>query len=468
MKISAPKKYGNTSPSASKPQLQARVKVQAAPALGRGKAIESEGERKLDHPGVNAKIEWASYGDGWIAEYLFRFRGGSYQACALPLSVHSKKFGNATLAIADAAARLVKSARTALSTDQLGAAQVKAMSALSEWAQSMIDAGEAQASGVLAGKRFLDVFGGIGGFHLALASHGAQCAGAIEIDEQARQTYRANHRGAYPFPKDVRLAKGDCFGAVDIVCGGFPCQSFSKAGDGDGLGDATKGALFFDLARLIAELRPAVAILENVPALANHDAGATYQTVEDTLTRLGYSLSARVLDAGDFGLPQTRERLFLVCVRDGPDLDRGSPFIFPAGKDASKVVADILERKSAPRPVELPMQSLKPLPTARSRKIETIGLIDGKDHQGYRVASTLGKGFALCASSGGVGARTGLYLVNGKPRSLSPREAARMQGFPEDFSLHASPTVALRQLGNSVAAPVVSAIAGSLANIHFG
>lgn len=468
MKISAPKKHGKTRTSASKSPLDARDNIQAALPPSHADAIESEGERKLEHASVSAKIEWASHGPGWIAEFRFRFRGGSYQACALPLSVHSKKFENATLAIADAATRLLNSARVAVSTDQLGAAQAKAMSAISEWAQSLIDAGAAQTSGALAGKRFLDVFGGIGGFHLALASHGAQCAGAIEIDRRARQTYRANHCGGYPFPEDARLAKGKSFGAVDIVCGGFPCQSFSKAGHGTGLGDAAKGALFFELARLIGEIRPAVAILENVPALANHDNGATYQTIEDALTRLGYSLSSRVLDAGDFGLPQTRERLFLVCVRDGAALDRSLPFIFPKGADASKVVADILERKSAARPIESAMQALKPAPSARSNKIETIGLIDGKDHQGYRVASVLGKGYALCASSGGVGGRTGLYLVNGKPRSLTPREAARMQGFPDDFSLRAAPAALLRQLGNSVAVPVVSAIAGSLGNIRFG
>ena len=468
MKISAPKKHGQTSPSASKSKPQAPDSIQTERAPGDEEAIESEGERTLDQPGVSARVEWASHGGAWIAEYRFRFRGGCYQACALPLSVHSKRFENATLAIADAAARLLNSSRSALSTDQLSAAQAKAMSALSEWAQSMIDSGAAQTSGALAGKRFLDVFGGIGGFHLALASRGAQCAGAIEIDKQARQTYRANHCGGYPFPEDARLAKGESFGAVDIVCGGFPCQSFSKAGHGKGLGDAAKGALFFELARLIGELRPAVAILENVPALANHDNGATYQTIEDALTSLGYSLSSRVLDAGDFGLPQTRERLFLVCVRDGAALDRSLPFVFPKGADASKVVADILERKSAARPIQSAMHALKPAPSTRSNKIETIGLIDGKDHQGYRVASVLGKGYALCASSGGVGRRTGLYLVNGKPRSLTPREAARMQGFPDDFSLREAPATSLQQLGNSVAVPVVSAIAGSLGNIRFG
>jgi DNA (cytosine-5)-methyltransferase 1 len=105
------------------------------------------------------------------------------------------------------------------------------------------------------------------------------------------------------------------------------------------------------------------------------------------------------------------------------------------------------------------MVETQPNPKVRSQKIEVVGLIDGKDNQGYRVASTHGKGFTLCANSGGPGAKTGLYLVSGMPRRLTARECARMQGFPESFKPHARPSVAKRQFGNSVAVPVVAAIA---------
>lgn len=126
------------------------------------------------------------------------------------------------------------------------------------------------------------------------------------------------------------------------------------------------------------------------------------------------------------------------------------------------MVADILELGSAAKSVAKPMVRVKRNPKSKSSKIETVGLIEGKDNQGYRVASPLGKGYTLCASSGGAGPKTGLYLVNGKPRTLSPREAARMQGFPETFKPHSVPGIALRQFGNSVAAPVVSAITTAL------
>lgn len=323
---------------------------------------------------------------------------------------------------------------------------------------ALFNAGDAELRGPLAGLRFLDVFAGIGGFHIALAGHGAVCAGAIEINQRARMTYKTNHPGDYPLVEDVRTAKATDFGQMDIVCGGFPCQSFSRAGDGAGFDEATKGALFFDLARLIGELAPSVAILENVAALGTHDNGATLEKIVDTLASLGYSASTRMMNAADFSLAQSRKRLFMVCVHHSAMLSHNALFKFPRGADATCVVADILERKSIPPPVSRAMTRLRPGPAHRSDRIETVGLINGRNQQGYRVASTMGKGYTVCASSGGVGGKTGLYLVGRKPRSLSPRESARMQGFPEWFELDQSDSRALGQLGNSVAVSVVAAL----------
>lgn len=427
-------------------------------------AVPSQDCRALDMPGVSAKIELARFEGEWIAEFRFRLRSGSYQACTLPLTSSSQRFTSAILALGDAASRLVASLESAIANDTLSAAQAKAVDKLRQWAQAFADAALSLSTGPLAGKRFLDVFAGIGGFHIALAALGASCAGAIEIDPRSRETYRANHLGDYPLAEDVRAAKAEDFGEVDIVCGGFPCQSFSKAGNGAGLADITNGALFFDLARLIGELNPSVAILENVAGLATHDGGNTFDTILDTLSALGYSVSTRALNAADFGLPQNRERLFLICVHHSAMLNRIAPFTFPKGADATRVVADILEGGTGPRPVSRPMKRLKSPPKTRSSKIETIGLIDEKDHQGYRVASVMGKGYTLCASSGGLGGKTGLYLVRGRPRSLSPRESARMQGFPEWFAPDKRDSQALKQLGNSVAVSVISALGARAAN----
>lgn len=442
--------------------VDAAAHAKTAPASARS-TIEKQDERAYTTAGATASVQFAAYDGGWIAEFRFRLRSGLYQGCTLPLTTSSDKLRSPVQAIGDAAARLLVSLASSIDGAELTTSQKAAVEALQAWANELIADAVAEVSGPLVGARFLDVFAGIGGFHIALATLGATCAGAIEIDEEARRTYRENHLGDYPIAQDIRTARAADFGRVDVVCGGFPCQSFSQAGDGQGFNAATKGALFFDLARLIGELSPSVAILENVAALASHDSGATFEKIADTLTALGYSVSTRLLNASDFGLPQMRERLFLVCVHDSALVNRVSPFVFPRGADASRVVKDILEPRCFAPFCARPMEAVKRPPKARSSRIETVGLIEGKPHQGYRVASTLGKGFTLCANSGGAGGKTGLYLVNGKPRKLSERECARMQGFPEAFTPHSRAAVALRQFGNSVAVPVVAALARAAA-----
>lgn len=426
--------------------------------------VEKLGERVFEQDGAKASIQFAKHRGRWIAEFRFFIRSGSHQACTLPLTTSSERCATRAAALAGAASRLLESLQSAIEGERLAKAGQKAVAALRAWAGQFLAAEpEAQvASGPLSGMRFLDVFAGIGGFHQALASLGASCAGAIELDAKARETYKANHRGDYPVHADIREVDAGAFGKVHIVCGGFPCQSFSLAGKRAGFGDPDKGALFFDLARLLGALSPSIAILENVAGLANHDGGRTLDIVFDTLTRLGYSVSMRMLNSGSFGTPQMRERLFLVCIHDRVLANRTAPFVFPKGADMASVVADILELNPEVTPCGRAWERTKPDPTARSGKIETVGLIDGKKGQGYRIASPLGKGFTLCANSGGAGGKTGLYLVDGKPRALTPREAARMQGFPDEFEPHALRSVALRQFGNSVAVPVVEAIANAL------
>lgn len=434
----------------------AAVRVVAKP-VSASAVVAMDGEVAFDHPGAKASIQCAEIDGEWIAEFKFRFRSGLFQACTLPLTTSSERRASRAKALGGAALRLLESLRSALAGDTLGKAQQAAADALQTWAQGLADAGAA-ADRPLHGLRFLDVFAGIGGFHIALSELGASCAGAIELDAEARKTYRANHAGSYPLHDDVRTASPSQFGQVDIVCGGFPCQSFSMAGDRAGFEDASKGALFFEIARLIRALSPSIAILENVKGLCSHDQGRTFEAVLDTLTGLGYSASTRVLNAGDFGLPQMRERLFFVCLHDRILTNRSTPYVFPRGADASKVVADILGRSPPGSACTRPMARLKPDPKGRSQRIEVVGLIDGKDCQGYRVASSLGKGFTLCANSGGIGGKTGLYRIGGKVRALTKREAARMQGFPESFKPHASDRAALKQFGNSVAVPQIAAI----------
>jgi len=422
--------------------------------------VMADQREAMSAEGVRASIHYGQREGQWVAEFRVVLISLG-RANTMPITDASTGFTNKSGAIADAAARMIAAIALTTAGVVMTPAQRRAVTAVEAWADSLADAA-ANSSALTAAPRFLDCFAGIGGFHVALASQGAICAGAIEINAAARATYRANHPGAYPIHADICTALGTMFGEVDILCGGFPCQSFSLAGDGRGLDDPAKGALFFEVARLIEELSPTITLLENVPALVGHDGGRTFDTILDRLTRLGYAVTTALLNAADFGLPQMRERLFLLCIHDRALGNRVAPFVFPAGTDAAAVVADILEFAPAVTRCARPMARIKPDPDANSRRIELVGYIDGKCSQGYRVASPLGKGYTLCANSGGAGPKTGLYLVGGKPRTLSVREAARMQGFPEAFKPHAAPTVALRQFGNSVAVPVVSAIAGAL------
>ncbi len=422
--------------------------------------IAKQGEHNLNHEGVKAAIQFAQHNGQWVAEFRFRFRCGAFHAGTMPLTINSEQHHNLEEALHSAASRMVAAMAAATKGHELNKRQKKAVAALTEWAlQFKASPAAKPVTPVKQPKRFLDLFSGVGGFHLAMKKTGAVCAGSVELDAAARKTYAENFPGDYATCDDIRKAVASMFGKVDIVCGGFPCQSFSQAGDGEGFDHKDKGALFFETARLIGDLAPESFILENVEALGNHDKGRTLDTILDTLTDLGYAVHTCVLNAGEFGLAQQRRRMFIVGIHDSVLANRTTPFEFPRGTDASVVVADILGAAPATEQCKQPMERQKADPTARSNRIEVVGLIDGKDCQGYRVASPKGKGFTLCANSGGPGSKTGLFMVSGKPRRLTVRECARMQGFPESFKPHARSGIAKRQFGNSVAVPVVAAIA---------
>lgn len=187
--------------------------------------------------------------------------------------------------------------------------------------------------------KFLDLFAGIGGFRLGLEAAGHECIGFCEIDRFARTSYKAIHdtKGEIEL-HDITTVSDESirgFGSVDIICGGFPCQAFSIAGNRRGFDD-TRGTLFFEIARFASILRPSYLFLENVKGLLSHNGGATFETIIRTLDELGYNVEWQVLNSKDFGVPQNRERVFIVG-----HYRRGSlrP-IFPIGTSDSKVVEE--------------------------------------------------------------------------------------------------------------------------------
>ena len=157
--------------------------------------------------------------------------------------------------------------------------------------------------------KFFDLFAGIGGFRVGLEAHGHECVGSCEIDKYARKIYGKNF-GHEPEYKDVRDIDPKDIQDFDILCAGFPCQSFSLAGNRKGFED-TRGTLFFEIARLVKEKRPSILLLENVKGLLSHDKGETLSRILTILSKLGYQVEYRVLNSKDYGVPQNRERIFI-------------------------------------------------------------------------------------------------------------------------------------------------------------
>lgn len=308
---------------------------------------------------------------------------------------------------------------------------------------------------------FIDLFAGIGGFHQALTSYGAECVFASEWDKHAATTYFNNYN-LKPHG-DITKIEANQIPSHDILCGGFPCQAFSVSGKQKGFED-TRGTLFFDIARITKHHKPKVLFLENVKNLAKHDDGKTLQIIVQTLNKLNYEVFYKVLNASHYGLPQNRERIFLVCFRK--DLHVLN-FQFPEPSLNATCLFDFLEDKPADvKPIQrddivftkeyTPKKSLFNEIILPNRPVQ-IGYVN-KGGQGERIYSPYGHAITLSAYGGGVGAKTGLYLINNQIRKLSPRECARIQGFPDTFKITSSKTQSYKQFGNSVAVGVLKKI----------
>jgi DNA (cytosine-5)-methyltransferase 1 len=308
--------------------------------------------------------------------------------------------------------------------------------------------------------KYIDLFAGIGGFHIAMSSYKAECVFASEWDKFAAQVYE-NNFGIKPFGDITKINEED-IPAHDILCGGFPCQAFSISGKQKGFED-TRGTLFFDIARIAKRHQPKILFLENVKNFAKHDKGKTLEAVINALNDLGYAVNHKVLNAGDYGLPQNRERIFIVCFRKDLNVS-GFEFPAPIGKPVS--LNDILEANPKAKIIKRPdariYNSYEPPKNVYGElvlpnKLMQIGIVN-KGGQGERIYSPYGHACALSAYGGGAGAKTGIYYVNGALRKLSPRECARAQGFPDSFIIDEKQGQAYKQFGNSVAVNVLKEI----------
>jgi DNA (cytosine-5)-methyltransferase 1 len=279
----------------------------------------------------------------------------------------------------------------------------------------------------LAKTTFIDLFAGIGGFHLAFHNAGAECVFASEWDNSARLTYETNFSKISPkifkngnFAGDITQLDKHNIPEFDILCAGFPCQPFSQAGFRKGFEDI-RGTLFFEIAEIIRIKKPKAFFLENVRGLYSHDNGKTFEVIQRILTdELGYSFHHSIVKASDHGLPQHRPRLFMVGFRD-PKVN----FKFPEKRKLKFTMSDVM-----------------------------------KGHVDREIGFTLrvgGKRSPIHDRRNWDG-----YLVDGEVRRLTPMEGKKMQGFPSTFKFPVSDSEALKQLGNSVAVTAIQDYASAI------
>ena len=295
--------------------------------------------------------------------------------------------------------------------------------------------------------KFIDLFAGIGGIRIPFDELGAKCVFSSEFDKFCQVTYEANF-GEKP-EGDITLIEEKNIPNHDLLLAGFPCQAFSYAGLKKGFED-TIGTLFFDIARIINHHKPKAFLLENVKGLRSHDNGRTLHTIIKTLNSMNYNLFVDVLNAKDFGLPQNRERIFIIGFKSLVN------FEFPAPPKIETRLGNILHKNP-------------------SNKLTISNKIWASHKKRKKRAKEKGYGFGyslfdrdseytstISARYYKDGSEILIDQKNKNPRMLSPREAARLQGFPDNFVIPVSNGQAYKQFGNSVSVNVIRAIAESM------
>jgi len=307
--------------------------------------------------------------------------------------------------------------------------------------------------------RFYDLFAGIGGFRLGFERAGHECVGSCEIDKYARQIYAKNF-GHEPTERDATKINPSNLPYFDILCAGFPCQSFSIAGRRRGFSD-TRGTLCFEILRIAEQRKPPILLLENVKGLLSHDKGKTFRIITESLDELGYDVEWQLLNSKYF-VPQNRERIFIIGHLRGS----GSRKILPVGEVRTGNVKsfgktqDTKNRHSG----AITSNYWKGYGAGRTMIAEPkIKLHKNSKDDSYRVYETDGIARTLRSNSGGLGSKTGVYnMGNYRFRKLTPKECERLQGFPDDFTSGVSDTQRYKMLGNAVTVNVTEYIGGLL------
>lgn len=320
--------------------------------------------------------------------------------------------------------------------------------------------------------KFIDLFAGIGGFRMAMQNIGGKCVFTSEWDENAKKTYRANF-GETPFGDITKeRTKNYIPDDFDVLCAGFPCQAFSIAGKRGGFED-TRGTLFFDVAEIIKNKRPKAIFLENVKGLRNHNGGKTLATILNVLRNdLNYYVpEPQIVNAKDFGVPQNRERIYIVGFRKDLNI---SSFSYPEPLEDKVFFKKIKEKKVVPTKYYLSNQYLQTLVNHRDRH--------ASKGNGFGYAIIKDDEISNAIVVGGMGRERNLVIdcritdftptthIKGEVnregiRKMTPREWARLQGFPDNFIIPVADASAYKQFGNSVAVPAIQATAEKIIDL---
>jgi DNA (cytosine-5)-methyltransferase 1 len=329
--------------------------------------------------------------------------------------------------------------------------------------------------------KFIDLFAGIGGTRLALESTGAECVFTSEWDRFALETYVTNFGDDHQIVGDIREIDESDVPNHQILVGGFPCQPFSLAGVSkkNSLGKAhgfscpIQGNLFFDVARIVAAKRPQLVILENVKNLLSHDSGRTFQIIRQTLEDdLGYSLSFKVFDAQSL-VPQHRERVLMVAKKNGKAFDFDKVNIRNTNPTLSKILHPQDGREKLSKYTEGDLGKVLSKYTLSDKLWNYLQEYAEKHRKkgngfGYGLFGPEDVARTLSARYHKDGSEILIKQSRKNPRRLTPREAARIMGFPENFEIPVSDTQAYRQFGNSVVVPLITRIASEAVKDSFG
>lgn len=317
--------------------------------------------------------------------------------------------------------------------------------------------------------KFIDLFAGIGGFRLGMERNGFECVYSCEIDDHACEVYESNY-GVNPKGDITELNPND-LPDFDVLCAGFPCQTFSICGKQKGFYDTTRGTLFFDICRILEKKKPKAFILENVQNLEKHDKGNTLYVMMQALNDLGYSVTYRVLNAKDFGVPQNRERILIVGNREGKVFDFDRLETHPV--DSMKPFLDRDGNFEYLKPEEYTiLDSYKKQPKSglvfigyRNKKIRTVGVRPGTEHlsrvhkQPNRIYSSDGVHPTIASQE-----QSGRYWIydEGRVRKLTINECYKFMGFPKDFKKPGLVSKLYERVGNSICVNMVDAVAKEL------